>query len=102
MGSDCSHCSNCESGLSEKENELNRHSIEYPKGSIKNEDNQKLTSDSKNKIYKNGKMVQNLKGNGKMEKHVDMGHFITQEGISIKDIGKMIWQMGMEYILQMR
>ena len=50
MGSDCSHCSNCESGLSEKENELNRHSIEYPKGSIKKEDNQKLTSDSKNKI----------------------------------------------------
>ena len=53
MGSECSTCSKCQIGLSEKQNEINRQSIEYPNGKYKNEEvleNKFLNSENKNKI----------------------------------------------------
>ena len=42
MGSDCSACSKCQMGQSEKENELNRQSIEYTKDNENNKYSQNI------------------------------------------------------------
>ena len=42
MGSDCSACTKCQIGLSEKENELYRQSIEYQNGTTNNKYSQNI------------------------------------------------------------
>ena len=49
-------------------------------------------------VYNNGKMEQNMKENGKMEKQMVMEYFIILREIYIKDTGRMIKQMGMVFI----
>ena len=50
-------------------------------------------------VYKNGPMEQNTKVNGKMVRQTVTEHFTILVVIYIKAIGKMIKQMGEEYIL---
>ena len=49
-------------------------------------------------VYKYGKMVQNMKENGKIMKLTEKENFIMQMGIIMKDNGPEIKQMGTEYI----
>ena len=48
--------------------------------------------------FKYGMMERNMKEIGKMTNQMDMGHFIIQMVMYIKDIGKIIGLMEKEYI----